>query len=200
MDRQQADDRVPGMQSISRRSLLRGVGAGSLAVGAGGFLGACSSGLKGAGSSTATGTITIGFITPLTGPLAGFASGDNYVLNQIRATPAYKKGFKIGGKTYKVNIKVADSQSSPTTAGQVAQQLIGDHVDLNLTTSTPETTNPVADACEKLHTPCLSTVVPWESWYAGLGGNPVAPTTTFQYATMFFFGLKEFQGCFAPMW
>ena len=200
MDRQQADDRVPGMQSISRRSLLRGVGAGSLAVGAGGFLGACSSGLKGAGSSTATGTITIGFITPLTGPLAGFASGDNYVLNQIRATPAYKKGFKIGGKTYKVNIKVADSQSSPTTAGQVAQQLIGDHVDLILTTSTPETTNPVADACEKLHTPCLSTVVPWESWYAGLGGNPVAPTTTFQYATMFFFGLKEFQGCFAPMW
>jgi len=42
--------------------------------------------------------------------------------------------------------------------------------------------------------------VPWESWYAGLGGNPVNPTTKFQYCAMFFFGLKEFQGCFVPMW
>jgi branched-chain amino acid transport system substrate-binding protein len=69
-----------------------------------------------------------------------------------------------------------------------------------LTTSTPETTNPVAVACEKLGTPCLSTVCPWESWYAGLGGNPQKPTTTFKYCTLFFFGLEQFQGCFVPMW
>jgi len=123
------------------------------------------------------------------------------VLSQIRASSVYKNGITIGSKKYKINIIVQDSQSSPTRAGQVAQQLIlQSHADLILTTSTPETTNPVAGACEKLHTPCLSTVVPWESWYAGLGGNPISPTTTFQYATMFFFGLKEFQGCFAPMW
>jgi len=201
MDLQEAGEPMPQDRPITRRSLLRGIGAGSLAVGAGGILGACSSGLKGAGSGSTTGTITIGFITPLTGPLAGFASGDQFVLSQIRATSAYKNGIKIGKKTYKVNINVQDSQSNPTRAGQVAQQLIlTDHADLILTTSTPETTNPVAGACEKLHTPCLSTVVPWESWYAGLGGNPVSPTTKFQYATMFFFGLKEFQGTFAPMW
>jgi len=201
MDLQEAGEPMPQDRPITRRSLLRGIGAGSLAVGAGGILGACSSGLKGAGSGSTTGTITIGFITPLTGPLAGFASGDQFVLSQIRATSAYKNSIKIGKKTYKVNINVQDSQSNPTRAGQVAQQLIlTDHADLILTTSTPETTNPVAGACEKLHTPCLSTVVPWESWYAGLGGNPVSPTTKFQYATMFFFGLKEFQGTFAPMW
>ncbi len=201
MDLQEAGEPVHRDQPISRRSLLRGIGAGSLAVGAGGILGACSSGLKGAGSGSATGTITIGFITPLTGPLSGFASGDQFVLSQIRATSAYQNGIKIGSKKYKININVQDSQSSPTRAGQVAQQLIlQNHADLILTTSTPETTNPVAGACEKLHTPCLSTVVPWESWYAGLGGNPLKPTTKFQYVTMFFFGLKEFQGCFAPMW
>jgi branched-chain amino acid transport system substrate-binding protein len=94
-----------------------------------------------------------------------------------------------------------DSQSSPTRAGQVAQQLsLQDKVDLILTTSTPEVTNPVAAQCEKQGTPCLSTVVPWESWYAGLGGNPLKPTETFKYCTMFFFGLKEFQGTFVPMW
>ena len=207
MDRQHAGPRnplaqpSPLAQPISRRSLLKGVGAGSLAVGAGGVLAACSSGLKGGGAASTSGTINIGFITPLTGQLSGFATGDRYVLDQIRKTSAYSKGIKIGSKTYKININVQDSQSSPTTAAQVAQKLITQqHVDLILTTSTPETTNPVATACQKLHTPCLSTVVPWESWYAGLGGNPLKPTATIQYCTMFFFGLKEFQGTFAPIW
>lgn len=200
MDRQEADSRAAIDHAISRRSLLRGIGAGTLAAGAGGILAACGSGLKGAGTGT-TGTITIGFITPLTGNLAGFASGDQYVLNQIRQSSVYKNGITVGGKKYKINIVVQDSQSSPTRAGQVAQQLIlSNHADLILTTSTPETTNPVAGACQKLQTPCLSTVVPWEAWYGGLGGNPVSPTETFKYCTMFFFGLKEFQGTFAPMW
>jgi branched-chain amino acid transport system substrate-binding protein len=200
MDRQETGDRMLRDQPIARRSLLKGVGAGALAVGAGGFLSACGS-IKGAGSAASTGTITIGFITPLTGDLAGFASGDKFVLDQIKSTSAYKNGFKVGGKKYKINVVAADSQSSSTRAAQVAQHLIlSNHVDLIVTTSTPETTNPVAVTCEKMSTPCLSTVVPWESWYAGLGGNPQKPTTAFKYTTMFFFGLKEFQGCFAPMW
>ncbi len=201
MDRQEADDRMLADRGIARRSLLKGMGAGALAVGAGGFLSACGSGIKGAGGSSSSGTINIGFITPLTGELAGFASGDKFVLSQIKNTSAYKNGFKIGKKTYKINILTRDSQSSPTRAGQVAQQLIlSNHVDVILTTSTPETTNPVSTQCEQMGTPCLSTVVPWESWYAALGGNPLKPTTTFKYVSMFFFGLKEFQGCFVPMW
>src|SRR3984885_10779332 len=201
MDRQDADNRAQPGPVLGRRSLLKGAGAGALAIGAGGFLAACGSGLKGAGGSSSTGTINIGFITPLTGSLAGFASGDKFVLQQIKASSAYKKGFKVGGKTYKVNIIVADSQSSPTRAGQVATQLaLQSKVDLILTTSTPETTNPVAAQCEKQGTPCLSTVVPWESWYAGLGGDPLKPTQSFKYCTMFFFGLKEFLGTFSPMW
>ena len=51
-------------------------------AGTGGLVAACGSGIKGAGSTT-SGTINIGFITPLTGQLAGFASGDQYVLSQI---------------------------------------------------------------------------------------------------------------------
>ncbi len=210
MDRQDADhpaahslahSMLPD-QPIGRRSLLKGVGAGALAVGAGGFLAACgSNGIKGAGGSSASGTINIGFITPLTGALAGFASGDQFVLSQIKATDAYKNGIKVGGKKYKIKIVVMDSQSSPTRAGQVAQQLaLQNKVDLILTTSTPEVTNPVAAQCEKQGTPCLSTVVPWESWYAGLGGDPIHPTQTFKYCTTFFFGLKEFIGTFSPMW
>ena len=185
---------------LSRRSVLRGIGFGAVAAGAGGLLAACGkSGIKGAGTS-ASGTINIGFITPLTGNLAGFASGDQFVLNLIKEASVYKSGIKIGGKTYRINVSVQDSQSSPTRAAQVAQQLITSHADLILTTSTPETTNPVAAACQKAGTPCLSTVVPWESWYAGLGGDPLKPTTDFKYVSTFFFGLTEFNGTFEPIW
>jgi branched-chain amino acid transport system substrate-binding protein len=186
---------------IGRRSVLAGFGAGAAAAGVGGLLTACGSGIKGSGGTTTNAGITIGFVTPLTGALAGFASGDQYVLKQIRATSAYTKGFKVGSKTYNVDIIVADSASDPNRASQVAHNLIlNNHVDMVLTTSTPETTNPVAGVCESQGVPCLSTVVPWESWYGGLGGNPVTPTMTFKYCTMFFFGLHEFIGCFQPMW
>ena len=130
---------------------------------------------QGSRRSAKTGTITIGFITPLTGPLAGFASGDQYVLSQIRSTPEYKNGIKAGGKTYKVSIVVQDSQSDPNRASAVARQLIlQNKVDMILTTSTPETTNPVAGACEKLGTPCVSTVVPVGILVRGPGRQPGA--------------------------
>jgi branched-chain amino acid transport system substrate-binding protein len=183
--------------------VLRGLGAGALATGAGGILAACSSGTKGAGSSSAANTITIGYISPFTGPLSGFASGDKFVIDTIRATPAYAHGFRVGGKKYKVNIVVTDSQSDPNRASEVARQLVlNSNVDMLLTSSTPETVNPVAVVAQTEGVPCLATNDPWESWYGGLGGNP-APghaTTTFQYCTLFFFGMKEFQGCFVPMW
>lgn len=191
----------PPEQAISRRSLLRGVGAGALAAGADGVLSACGSGIKGAGSSGTVKDITIGFVTPLTGQLAGFASGDQFVLSTVRSAAAYAKGFRVGGKTYKVTIVTADSQSDPNRASQVARQLIlQNHVDLIVTTSTPETTNPVTSVCEAQGVPCLSTVVPWEAWYGGLGGNPGKPTMKPKFSTMFFFGMEEFGGTFLPMW
>jgi branched-chain amino acid transport system substrate-binding protein len=177
------------------------MGAGALALGGGGILEACSSGIKGAGPASSTGTINIGFVTPLTGPLADFGLSDQFVLKTVRAISAFAKGFKVGGKTYKVNIVVQDSQSDPNRASQVARSLVlSNHVDMLLTGSTPETTNPVSVVAEAEGVPCVSTVVPWESWYGGLHGNPADPTTTFQYCTMFFFGLKQFLGTFEPMW
>jgi branched-chain amino acid transport system substrate-binding protein len=186
---------------ISRRSMLRTVGAGALATAAGGISAACSPGGKGTASAASRDTITVGFISPFTGPLAGFASGDGFVIGTIRNTAAYAKGFKVGGRTHRVSIIVADSRSDPGRASQLARQLIlNNNVDMLLTTSTPETTNPVAVVAETEGVPCVSAVVPWEAWYAGLGGNPAQPTMKLQSCTMFFFGLREFQGCFAPMW
>jgi branched-chain amino acid transport system substrate-binding protein len=181
--------------------VLRGLGAGALATGAGGILAACSSGVKGTLTSSAQDTITIGYIAPFTGAISGFASGDRFVIDTIRATPAYAKGLTVGGKKFGVNIVVVDSQSDPNRASQLARQLVlNNNVDMLLTSSTPETVNPVAVVAQTEGVPCAATNDPWESWYGGLGGNPANPTTTFQYNTLFFFGLKELQGCCVPMW
>ncbi|HLI39165.1 MAG TPA: hypothetical protein VKV80_17775, partial [Streptosporangiaceae bacterium] len=96
---------VPG-GGVSRRGLFRAAGAGAAVLGGGSLLQACSSGIKGASnSSTAKATgkeITIGWIHPLTGSLAGFGAPDTWVIEQIRQTAPYKNGFKIGGRTYQV--------------------------------------------------------------------------------------------------
>jgi branched-chain amino acid transport system substrate-binding protein len=177
------------------------MGAGALATGAGGILAACSSGSKISPAASSTSTINIGYIAPFTGSLAGFASADKFVVSTIRNTPAFAKGFRAGGKTYQVNIIVNDSQSDPNRASQLARQLIlNNNVDLLLTSSTPETVNPVAVVAQTEGVPCAATNDPWESWYSGLGGNPAIPTAKFQYCTLFFFGLKQLIGSFIPMW
>ena len=186
--------------SISRRGLLRGIGVGAAVVGGGGLLQACSSGIKGA-SSGSTKAITIGWIHPLTGDLAGFGAPDNWVISKIKQTSPYKNGFKIGGKTYPVTIKSYDTQSSVTRAGDLAHQaILTDGVDLLLTSSTPETVNAVASTAETLGTPLICANCPWESWYINLGGNPAKPTLKPKYVILYFLGAEHLAKCFIPMW
>ncbi|HEY3902487.1 MAG TPA: ABC transporter substrate-binding protein [Streptosporangiaceae bacterium] len=201
MDRQESDQ-PSSLDQFSRRSLIKGAGAGSLALTAGGLLAACSSKIKGSGGSGgSTKGITIGWIHPLTGPLAGFGAPDNWVISKIKATGPYKNGFKIGGKTYDVTIKSYDTQSSPTKAGDLAKQaILSDKVDLLLASSTPETVNAVASQAESLGTPLICANIPWESWYINLGGNPGKPTLKPKFVTMYFLGAEHLIKCFIPMW
>ncbi len=201
-DQTAQSDSISPAGSISRRSLLRAGGAGAAVMGAGGLLQACSSGIKGA-SSGAGGTkaITIGWIHPLTGSLAGFGAPDNWVISKIKQTTPYKNGFKIGGKTYPVTIKSYDSQSSPTRAGDLARTaILNDGVNLLLASSTPETVNTVASQAESLGTPLICSNVPWEPWYINLGGNPAKPTVKPTYVVMYFLGAEHLIKCFIPMW
>ena len=185
---------------VSRRQLLQGVGAGAALLGAGKLLGSHTASLTRVPAGPA-GQIVIGFVSPQTGALADFATSNNFAVSRIRQTGAYTKGFTVGGKKYSVKVIVADSQSDPNRASEVARNLVlNNHADLIITSSTPETDNPVALVCETEGVPCVSTVVPWQAWYAGLGGNPLKPTTKYEYNVMFFFGLEAFGKCFIPMW
>jgi len=199
---------------VSRRSLFRAAGVGAAVLGGGALLDACASGIQGASSSSSPAAsggsssggssnkeITIGWIHPLTGSLAGFGYPDKWVTQQIMATSQFKNGIKIGGSTYTVNIKSYDTQSSVTQAGTLAKQAIQqDNVDLLFASSTPETVNAVASQAETLGTPLICSNIPWESWYINLGGNPQKPTLKPKWTIMYFLGAEHLALCFIPMW
>ncbi len=178
--------------AITRREFIKatGLGAGGLAL---------AGPLSLATPAIAAGaTIKVGFISPLTGPLGSFGESDPFILKQVRK--ALAGGLSIGGKTYGVEILDRDTQSDPTRSGQLAKELINrDKVDLMLSTSTPETVNPVADACEAAGVPSLSTVMPWEAFYFGRGAKPGQPSP-FKWSYLFSFGVHDFLNCYVSQW
>src|SRR6516162_9603579 len=89
------------MGAISRRNFVKsGAAIGALAAG----------GSLGAPAARAARPLKIGYVSPQTGPLAGFAEADSYIIGGVKA--ALKDGLKIGGETYPVEIIVRDSQSN----------------------------------------------------------------------------------------
>ena len=143
-------------------------------------------------------TIKIGFITPRSGALAAFGEPDAFVLEAARKILA--DGISAGGKGYKIEILDRDTQSDPARAGQLAKSLINnDAVDFVLTSSTPETVNPVSDACEAAGVPCLSTGMPWEPWYFGRGAKPGEPSP-YKWTYHFGFGVANFSKAYIAQW
>ncbi|MCM2293810.1 ABC transporter substrate-binding protein [Allorhizobium sp. BGMRC 0089] len=138
------------------------------------------------------GKIKLGYVSPQTGPLAGFGEADKFVID------SFLKSF--GGK---FDVIVKDSQSNPNRAAEVAKDLIvNDKIDLMLVASTPETTNPVSTTCENEEVPCISTVAPWQPWFIGQQGNPGDPKSwkSFNFAYHFFWGLEDVIAVYTGMW
>ena len=171
-------------RSPSRRTVLKGLGATAFANGL-------------AAPALAQGRpIKIGFVTPQTGPLAIFAEPDNFVLNQFKKQ--LQGGLMINGSKHEVEFVVKDSQSSSTRASSVAQELIfEDEVDIITATSTPDTTNPVADQAELNGVPCITNDTPWQPHFFGRQGDPAVG---FDYTFHFFWGLEDIISVFSGIW
>ena len=141
-------------------------------------------------------TIRVGFVTPSTGPLAGFAEADDYILEGLRAH--FAGGVTNNGKSYTIEIIKKDSQSNPNRAAEVAAELIlSDEVDIITAAATPDTTNPVADQAEINEIPCITTDAPWQPYFFGRGGNPAEG---FAYTYHFFWGLEDVLANFTGLW
>ena len=140
--------------------------------------------------------IKVGHVSPRTGPLAGFAEADEFVLEGIKS--ALAGGVENNGKSYNIEIISKDSQSNPNRAAEVAADLIlGDEVDIIVAASTPDTTNPVSDQAEINEVPCITTDCPWQPYFFGRNGNPAEG---FEYTYHFFWGLEDVVGNFLDLW
>ena len=152
--------------------------------------------LRASRAYAATPTLKIGHVSPRTGPLAGFAEADDYILDQIAAR--FGAGIDNNGKTWTVEIISKDSQSNPNRAAEVASELIlSDEVDIIVAASTPDTVNPVSDQAELNEVPCITTDCPWQPYFFGRSGDPA---TGFDYTYHFFWGLEDVIGAFLSMW
>ena len=142
--------------------------------------------------------LRIGYVTPATGALAGFAEADAFNIDLLKALT--KDGLTIGGKAYPVEIRVRDSQSNPNRAAQVAKDLIvQDQVAMMMVQATPETAVPVATQCEIEEVPCISSVVPWQPYFFGRQSDPAAPKP-FAYTYHFFWGIEDVIRTYTGMW
>lgn len=152
--------------------------------------------LTGTRAYAQTKTLKLGFVSPKTGPLAGFAEADDYIIENIKKT--FAGGLQNNGSAWNVEIHYRDSQSNPNRAAEVAADLIlGEEVDIMLAAATPDTTNPVADQCEINEVPCITTDAPWQPYFFGRGGNPAEG---FQSTFHFFWGLEDVIGVFLDIW
>jgi len=175
------------LNRLSRRRFMATVGAASIATPAI---------LKSTQAYAAKPGIKIGFVSPQSGPLAGFGEADEFVLKGIREV--FAGGVENNGKTYSVEIIAKDSQSNPNRAAEVAADLIlQDEVDIIVAASTPDTTNPVADQAELNEVPCITTDCPWQPYFFGRNGNPAEG---FDYTYHFFWGLEDVIGSFLDLW
>ena len=169
---------------LNRRNFLKTTAATGLTMAASGLAApAIAQGAK----------IKLGYVSPQTGPLAGFAESDAYNIESFLATEV--------GKNFEVIVK--DSQSNPNRAAEVAKELIvDDEIDLMLVASTPENTNPVATTCEAEGVPVISTKAPWQPWFIGQQGNPGDPASwkPFDFAFHYFWGLEDVIAVFLNMW
>jgi branched-chain amino acid transport system substrate-binding protein len=141
-------------------------------------------------------TLTIGYVSPQTGPLAPFGEADAFAVDQIRdwfdAHP-----LTVGDTTYDVKIIVKDAASNSTTAGNMASELINSEgADLILASSTPDITNPVSEQCEANQVPCITTVAPWQPFAIRAGGKPA----DLKYSYHFFWGLEDVAAVYSNIW
>jgi branched-chain amino acid transport system substrate-binding protein len=185
--------------ALTRRTLLRGAGASAVALAGGPALASCSrggpeDGVLGVGGDVRP--VRIGYVTPQSGALAGYAAADAFVTAAVQAF-ADEQGLPTGAGRAGLSLVVKDTASDPVRAGEVATELVTqEQVDLVVVGATAETTNPVADVCESAGVPCVSTGTWWESWFLARGASPVS---TFRWTYHFHGGIGEVAAVFLDM-
>ncbi len=178
-------------EGLSRRDFMKKAGVTAAAVGMSstvpGFL-------KPARAAAVRDHILIGRPLPMTGPVSAFTAASPWLDNKAIADMNKDGGIfiKEAGKKLPVRVKIVDTESDPTKAGDAGSKLIlNDNVDIMYVSCTPATVSPVAAACERYKVPCVSTMMPVEMF---LPGGP------FQWSFDASFSVGDYVASFLQMW
>jgi branched-chain amino acid transport system substrate-binding protein len=174
--------------SISRRRVLHGAAAGSLAA-------AVTPALFRPAFAVPE-TVKIGLVGPRTGPLALFYQEMGWTIDAVKKFTG--NAIVINGTKHPLEIILKDSQSNPNRASEMAQELIlNDKVNIVTAFATPETVNPVSDQCEVNGMPCVTNDDPLESYFFGRKGDP---KKGFEWTYNFFFSGAGALGTLLSAW
>ncbi|MDT0447967.1 ABC transporter substrate-binding protein [Streptomyces hesseae] len=138
------------------------------------------------------GELCVGAVVPRTGRLARLGDPLLYALGRL--APRLAGGVR--GRP--VRLAWRDSRSGPDGARRAVAELVRDEgasavVVMGGTRVLPA----VADACEVLGIPCLSTGFPWQAYALGRGAEP---GRAFRWTFHFGWGLDDIAAVFAEMW
>jgi branched-chain amino acid transport system substrate-binding protein len=138
--------------------------------------------------------ILIGRPLPVTGGLSAFMTVSPWIDNKAIADINKDGGIfiKEAGKKLPVKVKIMDTESDPSKAGDLGSKLIlNDNIDIMYVSGTPATVSPVAAVCERFKMPCACNMMPVEMF---LLGGP------FQWTFDASPSVKDFLASFLPMW
>ena len=126
-------------------------------------------------------TIKIGYVLPITGPLAPYGTGAD-LMAQLFADAIGDGVVLADNKKHMFELLMRDAQSDSNRAAQVTGDLIqNDKVDLVVSVGAPDMVNPSADTAEALECPSISSFSEWHAFT--LGRN--APAEGFKWTYIF---------------
>ena len=137
------------------------------------------------------GRVLVGRVVPLTGALSSFGAGTPYVEQCAIDAVNARGGVVLDGKRCRLELVYADSASGIRQAGEAAQRLIADGVDVMVVSNTADTVIPVSAACERAGILCVSVDAPASAW---LMGGP------YQNSWHTFFDNEREMLCFEDVW
>ncbi|MCP5045540.1 MAG: ABC transporter substrate-binding protein, partial [bacterium] len=161
------DEKKKSQGAMNRREFMK---TGAIAMGAAMTSGLVLPNLVKRAEAAKRDYILIGRPNPATGPLASFGEGTPWVDERVLAEINRDGGIYIKefGKKVPLKVKLVDTESNPTKAGEIASRLIvKDKVDLMLFYHTPDTVNPVSGMVERFKIPGISLDSPLEPWLEG---------------------------------
>ncbi|MFF4602917.1 ABC transporter substrate-binding protein [Streptomyces sp. NPDC001339] len=139
--------------------------------------------------------LTIGVVAPRSGRLAKLGDPLMFVMGLLRSRLRHVRNR---GRADELRLVSRDSHSDPEAARRATEELIRhERADVIVTLAGTQVLPAVADTCEALHTPCVTSTFPWQVYYFGRGATRDRP---FRWTYHFCWGLDDIANVFADMW